>query len=81
MLGVGAQNGVGDIENSIFEENAAKFGGAVFRGTSTSNLAGCTFEGNQAKTSGSDIYDSHVEVPALAECSPVWCSCLGQPRP
>ena len=59
------QNGVGNIESSIFDDNYAKFGGAVFRGTTTSSVAGCTFEGNYAKTSGAAIYDSHVQVGAL----------------
>jgi hypothetical protein len=51
---------VGDIHDSVFEFNAAAFGGAIFRGSTTGNLLDSTFTGNAAKSFGGGVYDSHV---------------------
>ena len=51
---------VGDIKGCVFENNAASFGGGVFRGSSTGNLVDSTFKGNRAKSFGGGLYDSHV---------------------
>ena len=51
---------VGDIKGCVFENNAASFGGGVFRGASTGNLVDSTFKGNRAKSFGGGLYDSHV---------------------
>jgi hypothetical protein len=51
---------VGDIRGCVFENNAASFGGGVFRGSSTGNLVDSTFKGNRAKSFGGGLYDSHV---------------------
>lgn len=51
---------VGDIKGCVFENNAATFGGGVFRGSSTGNLVDSTFKGNRAKSFGGGLYDSHV---------------------
>ena len=53
----------GTIATSIFEGNqAATFGGAIFRGTSQGDIHSCQFSGNSAMRSGAAIYDSHVVV-------------------
>ena len=54
------KNTVGDIKGCVFENNAASFGGGVFRGSSTGNLVDSTFKGNRAKSFGGGLYDSHV---------------------
>ena len=58
--GLYLQGVVGDIRGCVFENNAASFGGGVFRGSSTGNLVDSTFKGNRAKSFGGGLYDSHV---------------------
>jgi predicted outer membrane repeat protein len=45
-----------ELENCVFEENAARRGGAVFVGeSSTARITGCRFAGNQADESGGAV--------------------------
>ena len=54
------QGVVGDVHHCVVENNAAAFGGAVFRGSSTGNIMDSTFTGNKARSFGGGVYDSHV---------------------
>ena len=45
-----------------FDGNAALDGGAVFRGSSSGNVAGSLFRNNTAREFGGAVYDSHVQV-------------------
>lgn len=58
----GSQGTQGSVRDCLFNANSAEFGGAVFRGSATGDIADCVFVSNRASKIGGAVYDSHVQV-------------------
>lgn len=72
------------MKQCLFDENAADYGGAIFRGSTDGNIIGNVFEANKATRIGGAIYDSHAKV-CLARgncpcCTFITITFLGEQR-
>ena len=68
-----AQGTQGSVRDCLFNGNAADYGGAVFRGSTTGDISDCVFVSNRASKIGGAVYDSHVQVCSHApsvSCQP-----------